>query len=578
MKMHRLALLLLTSALLFSCKGDEGDMLWLKDPDSSVLADLKASMEESEPYFQLRILDHWDNLDGSIERGYAGTSLWKWDELPKVISPRYEQYARLCESVGINGAVLNNVNANPDILSEEYLPKVAAIADILRPHGIKVYLSINFASPMLIDTLKTADPTDESVRKWWILKVAQLYTWIPDFGGFLVKANSEGQPGPMDYGCTHADGANMLAAALAPSGGIVMWRAFVYSPNSDDRAAQAYYEFKPLDGEFYPNVIIQVKNGPVDFQPREPYNPLFGAMDKTKVMPELQITQEYLGQSTHLVYLAPMWKEFFDFGYPLDDNCAIAGVANTGSDPNWCGHTFASANWYAFGRLAWNPGLSSEEIAAEWVALMFPKLPAELRAEVVKMMCESREAAVDYMMPLGIHHIFANEHHYGPGPWCTIPGGRSDWEPRYYHQADSAGVGFDRTEEGSCQVLQYPEPWRSEWSKLETCPDEYLLWFHHLPWDYELSSTGKSLWLSMCDKYLEGNLKVEQMVSLWDKCRPYVDKKTWNEVAGKLQLQKENARAWLEGVLQYFSNINGLEIPAYLGPMQHDLEYYESVK
>ena len=429
----------------------------LRNPQSG-----KDSCLYDSPAYGLRILNHWDNLDGTIERGYAGHSLWKWDELPKTLSPRYEEYARANAAIGINGTVLNNVNASPRILSHDYLVKVAALADIFRPYGIKVYLSVNFASPMALDSLPTADPLDRRVNKWWKDKAKEIYGLIPDFGGFLVKANSEGQPGPMDFNRTHADGANMLAKALRPYGGIVMWRAFVYSPADADRAKQAYLEFQPLDGKFESNVVIQIKNGPIDFQPREPYSPLFGAMPETDQMVEFQVTQEYLGHANHLAFLAPMWSEFFEYVRP-ESLKAVAGVANIGDDKNWTGNPLAQANWYAFGRLAWNPDLSPSRIADEWLALSLvdkTRTPDDIYQSLSDMFLTSREAVVDYMMPLGLHHLFAFGHHYGPEPWCDIEGARPDWLPVYYHRADTVGIGFDRSPTGSNATGQYPESMR----------------------------------------------------------------------------------------------------------------------
>ncbi|WP_373846136.1 alpha-glucuronidase, partial [Bacteroides heparinolyticus] len=453
------------------------------------------------PAYTLRILNHWDNTDRTVERGYAGESLWDWEKLPHTLSESYKDYARANASIGINGTVLNNVNASPEILSAEYLNKVKALADVFRPYGIRVYLSVNFASPMVLDSLPTADPLDKRVIRWWKKKAGEIYGLIPDFGGFLVKANSEGQPGPCDFGRTHADGANMLADALKPHKGIVMWRAFVYSPSDADRAKQAYLEFKPLDGNFRSNVIVQVKNGPVDFQPREPYSPLFGAMRHTPLMVEFQITQEYLGHSNHLVYLAPMWKEFFGL-VPPSTLKAVAGVSNIGSDANWCGHPFAQANWYAFGRLAWNPSLSSEAIADEWLRQTFSK-EKEFVEPIGRLMLRSHEAAVDYMMPLGLHHIFAWGHHYGPEPWCNVPGARPDWMPSYYHRAGANGIGFDRSRTGSHATAQYPDSLCRLYDDPSTCPEQYLLWFHHLPWNHRMKS-GRTLWDELCHRYDSG--------------------------------------------------------------------------
>ncbi len=495
------------------------------------------------PAYDLRMLNHWDNLDGTVERGYAGSSLWKWEDLPDSVSPRYEAYARANASVGINGTVLNNVNASPRILSADYLGKVKKLADIFRPFGLKVYLSVNFASPMALDSLSTADPLDPAVQKWWQRKAREIYGLIPDFGGFLVKANSEGQPGPMDYGRSHAEGANMLAKALRPYGGIVMWRSFVYSPIDADRAKQAYMEFQPLDGKFDSNVIIQIKNGPIDFQPREPYSPLFGAMPHTQQMVEFQVTQEYLGHANHLAYLAPMWKEFFDY-VPSTSIKAAAGVANIGDDPNWTGHPLAQANWYAFGRLAWNPQLTSDEILSEWIdqSLVSPcEGPAEVKNTLMGMMLKSRETVVDYMMPLGLHHIFAFGHHYGPEPWCDVPGARPDWLPKYYHRADSEGLGFDRSPSGSDAVSQYPEPLRSQLADIDTCPEEFLLWFHHVPWDHKMKS-GRTMWDELCHAYERGVSQAVRQQRAWESARLDVDSVLFADDSGA-------RRAMVEGCL-----------------------------
>lgn len=511
------------------------------------------------PLNEYRILNHWDNIDGTVERGYAGKSLWKWEELPTVISPAYEKYARANASVGINGTVLNNVNASVEILSDKYLAKVKALSDIFRPYGIKVYLSVNFASPMKLGGLDTADPMDEKVAEWWKRKVHEIYSLIPDFGGFLVKANSEGQPGPCDYGRTHAQGANMLASALKPYGGIVMWRAFVYSPTDDDRAKQAYLEFKPLDGKFLDNVIVQVKNGPIDFQPREPYSPLFGSMPHTPLMVEFQITQEYLGHSNHLTYLAPMWKEFYEYVSPYSIK-AVAGVANIGNDVNWCGHDFAQSNWYAFGRLAWNPELSSSQIAREWLVQTFTD-ESEFLNPVEEMMLESREAVVDYMMPLGLHHIFAWSHHYGPEPWCEIPGARADWLPSYYHCADREGIGFDRTTTGSDAVSQYPDSLAAVFNSLSSCPEEFLLWFHHVSWDYKLKSDN-TLWDELCYKYQTGVDKAQEFCEVWNQMSDYVDSERYQAIANRLKIQADDAVWWKDACLEYFRTFSRMKYPS----------------
>lgn len=529
------------------------------------------------PEFELRILNHWDNLDGTIERGYAGRSIWDWESLPDSVSPRYEDYARICASVGINGTVLNNVNASSKILSHDYLVKVAKIADVLRPYGIKVYLSANFAAPMQLDSLPTADPLDKKVAKWWKKKADEIYKLIPDFGGFLVKANSEGQPGPCDFNRTHAEGANMMAKALKPHGGIVMWRAFVYSANDADRAKQAYMEFKPLDGKFADNVIVQIKNGPIDFQPREPYSPLFHGMEKTKVMPEFQITQEYLGHSNHLAYLAPMWTEFFDYMSP-DGMKAIAGVANVGDSPNFTAHPFALANWYAFGRLAWDPTLSPEQIAREWVALNLDVKSPEAADRIVKMMLDSREAVVDYMMPMGLHHIFAWGHHYGPEPWCDVPGARPDWMPSYYHRADSTGIGFDRTSKGSNAVAQYPAEFAALLDNPATCPEKFLLWFHHLPWDYKLPS-GMTVWEALCRHYEDGCDRSVDFLRTWVQCEPDIaDKALWNDVHQRLLTQAKDAQWWKDACLQYFAQFHNLPYPEFVTPAFTSLEELEKVQ
>lgn len=525
------------------------------------------------PAYDLRILNHWDNLDRTVERGYAGKSLWNWEELPAVLSPRYQAYARANASIGINGTVLNNVNASPRILSAEYLQKVKALADVFRPYGLRVYLSVNFASPMALDSLPTADPLNKEVIRWWKDKAREIYRLIPDFGGFLVKANSEGQPGPCDFGRTHAEGANMLADALKPYRGIVMWRAFVYSPSDADRAKQAYQEFKPLDGQFRPNVIVQVKNGPVDFQPREPYSPLFGAMPRTPLMAEFQITQEYLGHSNHLAYLAPMWKEFFEF-VPSPSIKAIAGVANIGTDTNWCGHPFAQANWYAFGRLAWNPALTSEAIADEWLKQTFDIADNQ---ELKQMMVDSREAVVDYMMPLGLHHIFAWGHHYGPEPWCDVPGARPDWLPSYYHKADRQGIGFDRSSTGSNAVAQYPEALAKLYNDIETCPEEYLLWFHHAPWTHRMKS-GRTLWDELCHRYDRGVQQVRNFQKTWDAAEKHIDAERFRDVQSRLKTQVQDAVWWKDASLLYFQKFSGMPIPYNLERPVHELEELQKVR
>ena len=513
---------------------------------------------KSEPYYSLRLLNHWDNLDGSIERGYAGNSIF-WDKdqakLSKNNTQRLIEYARANASIGINGTVLNNVNASPKILTKPYLQEVKRIADILRPYGIRVYLSINFATPLALKQTKTADPLDKKVAEWWKKKAKEIYKLIPDFGGFLVKANSEGQPGPFDYNRSHADGANMLADALKPYGGIVMWRCFVYGAKhkGEDRVKQAVSEFQPLDGQFRDNVILQTKNGPLDFQPREPYSPIFDQIQKTPNMVELQITQEYLGQSRHLVYLAPMWREFFTFVHP-NKLRAIAGVANIGDDANWCGHHFSQANWYAFGRLAWDPFLKSERIAREWLRQTFT-LDKGFVEPMQRVMMESREACVNYMMPLGLHHIFSFDHHYGPEPDGFKAEYPIEWCPVYYHKADAEGVGFNRSKTGSDAVSQYREPLNEIYNDLESCPEEYLLWFHHVPWNYQMKS-GLTLWQEMQEKYNSGVRDVVRFCMIWDNMKPYLqnDMQRWNEVKARMDHQLENARKWRDVCLNYFGS------------------------
>ena len=530
--------------------------------------------ETEKPQVGLRILNHWDNLDGSIERGYAGKSIFKWEEIKldkngkggsisKSLHDRLVTYARANASLGINGTVLNNVNASPRMVTADYINKVRVIANILRPYGIRVYLSINFASPMALGYTKTADPLDKKVQQWWKKKAKEIYTAIPDFGGFLVKANSEGQPGPGDYHRTHADGANMLADALKPFGGTIIWRSFVYGANhkGEDRVKQAVSEFKNLDGLFRDNVILQSKNGPLDFQPREPYAPIFDNIHKTPQMAELQITQEYLGQSKHLTYLAPMWKEFFEFVNP-QKLVGIAGVANIGDDDNWCGHPFSQANWYAFGRLAWNPSLSSEEIAHEWLVQTYGCQDEKFTKPVEMMMLTSREACVNYMMPLGLHHIFKFDHHYGPEPDGFIASYPLEWCPVYYHKADSVGIGFERSSNGTNAVGQYPEPYRSLYDNIETCPEEYLLWFHHVPWTYKMKS-GSTLWEELCMKYNQGVAMVEVYRDYWHtSAKPYMKghEQEWQHTDSLLNVQLDNAKEWRNVCLKYFQSFSKMNI------------------
>ena len=528
----------------------------------------KAIDETEKPQVGLRILNHWDNLDGSIERGYAGKSIFKWEEIKlgkngkggsisKSLHDRLVTYARANASLGINGSVLNNVNASPKMMTAEYINKVKVIANILRPYGIRVYLSINFASPMALGYTKTADPLDKKVQQWWKKKAKEIYAAIPDFGGFLVKANSEGQPGPGDYHRTHAEGANMLADAVKPYGGIIMWRSFVYGANhkGEDRVKQAVSEFKGMDGKFRDNVILQSKNGPLDFQPREPYAPIFDNIRQTPQIAELQITQEYLGQSKHLTYLAPMWKEFFGFVNP-SKLVGISGVANIGDDANWCGHPFSQANWYAFGRLAWNPSLTAEEIAHEWLVQTYENQDEKFTKPVEMMMMTSREACVNYMMPLGLHHIFKFDHHYGPEPDGFIASYPLEWCPVYYHKADAKGIGFDRSSKGTDAVGQYPEPYRSQYDNIETCPEEYLLWFHHVAWNYKMKS-GSTLWQELCMKYNMGVAMVEVYRDFWHtSAKQYMKghEQEWQHTDSLLNVQLENAKEWRNTCLKYFQN------------------------
>lgn len=534
----------------------------------------KAIDETEKPQVGLRILNHWDNLDGSIERGYAGKSIFKWEEIKlgkngkggsisKSLHDRLITYARANASLGINGSVLNNVNASPKMMTAEYINKVKVIANILRPYGIRVYLSINFASPMALGYTKTADPLDKKVQQWWKKKAKEIYAIIPDFGGFLVKANSEGQPGPGDYHRTHADGANMLADAVKPYGGIIMWRSFVYGANhkGEDRVKQAVSEFKGMDGKFRDNVILQSKNGPLDFQPREPYAPIFDNIKQTPQIAELQITQEYLGQSKHLTYLAPMWKEFFGFVNP-DRLVGISGVANIGDDANWCGHPFSQANWYAFGRLAWNPSLTAEEIAHEWLVQTYENQDEKFTKPVEMMMMTSREACVNYMMPLGLHHIFKFDHHYGPEPDGFIASYPLEWCPVYYHKADAQGIGFDRSSKGTDAVGQYPEPYRSLYDNIETCPEEYLLWFHHVPWTYKMKS-GSTLWQELCMKYNMGVAMVEVYRDFWHtSAKQYMKghEQEWQHTDSLLNVQLENAKEWRNTCLKYFQTFSKMKI------------------
>ncbi|MDF2192288.1 alpha-glucuronidase family glycosyl hydrolase [Paraflavitalea sp. CAU 1676] len=545
------------------------------------------------PAIQHRLLNHWDNLNRTVERGYAGSSIWDWHRLPGYLDPRYTDYARANASIGINGTVLTNVNANARILSKEYLEKVAALANVFRAYHIKVYLTARFSAPVELGGLKTADPLDPQVQDWWKKKAAEIYSYVPDFGGFLVKANSEGQPGPQNYNRTHADGANMLADAVAPHGGIVMWRAFVYSSEKpDDRFKQAYDEFKPLDGKFRKNVVVQVKNGPIDFQPREPFHPLFGAMPATPLMMEFQITQEYLGFATNLVYLAPLFKECLDsdtyakgkgttvakiVNGSIDNHSlsGIAGVSNIGNDINWCGHPFAQSNWYAFGRLAWTPSLDAAQIANEWIRQTFSNNPSFVNP-VQEFMLASRENTVQYMTPLGLHHIMGNSHHYGPAPW-TNHAQRADWDPVYYHKADTTGIGFNRTTTGSNALAQYFPEVRRQYETLSSCPDDYLLWFHRVPWSYRLSS-GKTVWQALCAQYYAGVDAVRRMQQTWNGLETYVDAERYNQVKQLMAMQEQEAVWWRNACLLYFQTYSRMPLPDGYEPPNQTLEYYMNLR
>ncbi len=545
------------------------------------------------PKIDLRMLNHWDNLDRTVERGYAGFSLWNWQKLPEYIDQRYIDYARANASIGINGTVLTNVNANALVLTPMYLEKVAALANVFRAYGIKVYLTARFSAPMEIGGLATADPLDEEVQKWWKEKAVEIYKYIPDFGGFLVKANSEGQPGPQNYNRTHVDGANMLAKALQPFNGVVIWRAFVYSEHdATDRAKQAFAEFVPFDGKFMDNVLIQSKNGPIDFQPREPFHPMFGAMPNTPLMMEFQITQEYLGFSTHLVFLPKLYEEVLqsdtytkgkgstvakviDGSFYNNKLTGMAGVSNIGNDLNWTGHPFAQANWYGFGRLAWNPNLLADEIADEWLKLTYSTDP-DFISLIKPMMLNSREAVVNYMNPLGLHHIFDTGHHYGPGPWVGNLS-RPEWNPTYYHNADEGGIGFDRTPGGSNATAQYAKEISTLINNPKTCPEEYLLWFHHLPWDYQLKN-GETLWNGLALHYQKGVEEVKDMCSTWESVKPYISKDQHEEVRMLLEIQLKEAKWWRDACLLYFQSFSKMKLPAGVEKPKHTLEYYQSLK
>ncbi|WP_339899009.1 alpha-glucuronidase family glycosyl hydrolase [uncultured Gilvimarinus sp.] len=546
---------------------------------------------QSSPSVQHRVVNHWDNLNRVVERGYAGLSLWEWGNLPEYQSnPRYVDYARINASLGINGTVINNVNADARILSDAFLAKAAALAEVFRPYGIKLYLSVKFNSPMLLDDFDTADPLDPKVQQWWQERVKKVYEYIPDFGGFLVKANSEGQPGPQDFGRNHAEGANMLADALAPYNGLVFWRAFVYAPEQGDRFREAYDEFKPLDGKFRDNVIVQIKNGPIDFQPREPFSPLFGALQKTNIALELQVTQEYFGFSNHLAYQGPLFEEalqadtyaqgkgstiskilagdVFDYKHT-----GMAAVINPGTDRNWTGHTFVQASWYAFGRMAWNLDLSSAAAADEWARMTFNN-QKEVLNPLSDIMAISREAGVNYRMPLGLTHLYAQGHHYGPAPWHD-KSGRPDWTAFYYHKADKDGIGYDRTKSGSNAIEQYFGPITQQFAKPETTPEDLMLWFHHLPWDYTMQS-GNTLWHELVNKYDEGVAQVRAMQTQWQSLEGSIDAERFAQVQAQLKVQLRDAIYWRDACISYFASVNGLALPKGSPEPAHSLEFYKS--
>ena len=584
-----------TAKILITAKTDQGLLYgvftYLKQ--LQLHKDLTELSITDSPKIKKRLLNHWDNLDRTIERGYAGFSIWDWHLLPNLIKQEYIDYARANASIGINGTVLTNVNASAYVLQKNYLEKVKALADAFRPYGIQVYLTARFSAPIEIGGLETADPLNEEVRQWWKDKATEIYAEIPDFGGFLVKANSEGQPGPNNYNRSHVDGANMLAEAVAPHDGIVMWRAFVYSDEKpDDRAKQAYTEFVPFDGTFKDNVLVQVKNGAIDFQPREPFHPLFGAMPETPLMMEFQITQEYLGGMSHLVFLPKLFEETLQEdtfsqgkgstvakvvdGSLIDTQLTgIAGVSNIGNARNWTGHPFAQANWYGFGRLAWNPELKAKTIAQEWLGMTFSTDPAFVKP-MTSLLLDSREAVVDYMTPLGLHHMMAEGHHQGPGPWVKDLG-REDWTSVYYHKADSLGIGFDRTATGSDALSQYAPEIEKAYSNIETTPEKYLLWFHHVPWGYKLKN-GKTLWYNLARHYQDGVLEVEKMINTWEQMKPYVDEIAYKKTETLLSIQLEEAQWWRDSCLLYFQQFSKMELPDFIPKAPHTLKYYESIR
>lgn len=533
-----------------------------------------------EPRAKERVIDHWDNpFRGSVERGYAGQSIFDWETLPD-LRERYWDYARLLASTGINGVVVNNVNTEkPDreganaavagmegwqLLESENLEKVAALATVFRRYGIRTFLSVNYAAPMLVGDLDTADPLDDDVEAWWKRKADELYERVPDFGGFLVKADSEGQRGPYDYDRDHAEGANVLGRALEPHDGRVFWRAFVYSEH-EDRAVQAYETFEPLDGEFHDNVTLQIKNGPIDFQPREPVSTLFGAMPETNVACELQITQEYTGQGVHACSHLPQWEEVLEFdthgdgeGTEVRDLLVdragegFAGVANVGEDRNWTGHDLAQLNLYGFGRLAWDPTLGSEEVTREWAGQTFGRNPNVVET-ITRIQEESWPAVIDYETGgIGLMHMMYNgearlENHYDPGP--------GEW-PEYTGIAED-GIGIDRTPTGSDYAGQYRGPWPARYADPETCPEELLLFFHHLPWEHELDD-GTTVVQRLYDNCFEGVERVRDLRERWNALEGTVDERRHRRVAERFDEQVVQAERWRDSLVSYFYEYAGV--------------------
>lgn len=529
------------------------------------------------PTMPLRVMNHWDNMDGSIERGYSGLSFF-YENYNIIHDERIEMYVRLMASIGTNAIVINNVNVHEKetyLITDTYLQDLKKYSDLFQKYGIQLFVSVNFAAPMELGNSNVSDPLDEGVIDWWKKAVAHVYEVIPEFGGFLVKADSEGRPGPFTYGRTHADGANMLARALAPYGGRVIWRCFVYNCGQDwrdtktDRARAAYDHFMELDGQFEENVILQIKNGPMDFQVREPVSPLFGGLKKTNMMLEVQIAQEYTGQQIDLCYLIPMWKEILDFDTFSDENgatvknivsgrkyhqtnCGMAGVINTGNDVNWTGNDLAAANLYGFGRLSMESDLSSEDIAKEWTQLTFGKKEI-VENTVVPMLMNSWGTYEKYNAPLGIGWMVTPHFHYGP----NIDGYEYDrWGT--YHRADFNGIGVDRTEQGTGYVTQYNEPWKSIYADKEKCPEELLLFFHYIPYKYMLK-TGKTLIQHIYDTHFEGVEEVEEMQKKWDSLQGEMDERSFLCVKERWERQLANAKEWRDRVNTYFYRKSGID-------------------